>query len=103
MAGYLRMSRHALLLSHRARLPASGGASPFRASHVHRPLLPALLALCLTSCALNTSPMAARPLRVMVYNIHAGKDAGGVDNLQRVAALVAESDADVVLLQEVDR
>ena len=39
----------------------------------------------------------------MVYNIHAGKDAGGTDNLQRVAALVAETRADVVLLQEVDR
>jgi endonuclease/exonuclease/phosphatase family metal-dependent hydrolase len=42
-------------------------------------------------------------MRVMVYNIHAGKDAGGVDNLVRVAALVAETGADVVLLQEVDR
>ena len=70
---------------------------------MHRQLLSALLALCLTSCGLNTSPVTARPVRVMVYNIHAGKDAGGVDNLERVAALVAESNADVVLLQEVDR
>ena len=44
-----------------------------------------------------------RELRVLVYNIHAGKDAAGVDNLERVAALVREVDADVVLLQEVDR
>lgn len=42
------------------------------------------------------------PLRVLVYNIHAGKDAGGVDNLERVAGIIAHSGADVVLLQEVD-
>jgi endonuclease/exonuclease/phosphatase family metal-dependent hydrolase len=46
---------------------------------------------------------AAREVRVLVYNIHAGKDAGGVDNLARVADLVRETRADVVLLQEVDR
>ena len=40
---------------------------------------------------------------MLVYNIHAGKDAGGIDNLARVAELVAESQADVILLQEVDR
>jgi endonuclease/exonuclease/phosphatase family metal-dependent hydrolase len=38
-----------------------------------------------------------------VYNIHAGKDAAGVDNLSRVADLVRETGADVALLQEVDR
>jgi endonuclease/exonuclease/phosphatase family metal-dependent hydrolase len=38
----------------------------------------------------------------MVYNIHAGKDARGVDNLERVAQLVRDTRADVVLLQEVD-
>ena len=41
-------------------------------------------------------------LRVLVYNIHAGKDAAGADNLARVAAMIAESGADLVLLQEVD-
>jgi endonuclease/exonuclease/phosphatase family metal-dependent hydrolase len=40
---------------------------------------------------------------VLVYNVHAGKDAAGVDNLTRVADLVRETGADVVLLQEVDR
>ena len=39
----------------------------------------------------------------MVYNIHAGKDAAGVDNLERVAALVREEKVDVALLQEVDQ
>jgi endonuclease/exonuclease/phosphatase family metal-dependent hydrolase len=40
---------------------------------------------------------------VLVFNIHAGKDAAGADNLGAVAALVQEVKADVVLLQEVDR
>jgi endonuclease/exonuclease/phosphatase family metal-dependent hydrolase len=55
----------------------------------------ALLASCTT--------MSAAPIRVLVYNIHAGKDAKGVDNLERVAALIASTGADLVLLQEVDR
>ena len=38
-----------------------------------------------------------------MYNVHAGKDAAGEDNIERVAALVREAGADVVLLQEVDR
>ena len=42
-------------------------------------------------------------MRVLVYNIHAGKDASGVDNLERVARIVADEGADIVLLQEVDR
>ncbi len=45
----------------------------------------------------------ARVVRVMVYNIHAGKNAVGADNLADVAALVRETNADLVLLQEVDQ
>lgn len=56
----------------------------------------ALVALLFVSCA-------SSDVRVLVYNIHAGKDAGGVDNLQRVAEVVKSTNADVVLLQEVDR
>ena len=55
----------------------------------------------LAACA--SARPADVPLRVLTYNIHAGKDAGGVDNLERVAALVRSTKADVVLLQEVDR
>jgi endonuclease/exonuclease/phosphatase family metal-dependent hydrolase len=60
------------------------------------------VALLLAGCAHPPSP---RPLelRVLVYNIHAGKDAAGVDNLARVADLVRETGADIALLQEVDR
>lgn len=58
-------------------------------------LLPLLL-----GCALARP--AGRELRVLVYNVHAGKDAAGRDNLERVAALVRETKADVALLQELD-
>lgn len=64
--------------------------------------LRSLLLLAVVGCAFTTPPSDA-PVRVLVYNIHAGKDAGGVENLERVAALIAESKADVVLLQEIDR
>lgn len=59
-----------------------------------------LIALLLVSACAHTDQ---QPLRVLVYNIHAGKDAGGADNLDRVASLIAETQADIVLLQEVDR
>jgi endonuclease/exonuclease/phosphatase family metal-dependent hydrolase len=57
--------------------------------------------LVVTACA--SAGQADRDLiTVLVYNIHAGKDAKGVDNLERVAAIIRDSKADVVLLQEVD-
>jgi endonuclease/exonuclease/phosphatase family metal-dependent hydrolase len=48
-------------------------------------------------------PPATREIRVLVYNVHAGRDAAGADNLERVADVVRATSADVVLLQEVDR
>lgn len=63
-------------------------------------------ALCLTAllCAASAAGQAKPPpIRVLVYNIHAGRDAAGVGNLHRVAEEVHRSRADVVLLQEVDR
>lgn len=64
-------------------------------------LLSALFALPTASCA-RLSLASNDELRVLVYNIHAGKDATGADNLERVAQLVRDSRADIVLLQEVD-
>lgn len=49
------------------------------------------------------SGCATTPVRVMVYNIHAGKDSVGIANLDRVADVVRSERADIVLLQEVDR
>ena len=64
--------------------------------------LTALLVLSGTSC-LNATTSRQASAAVLVYNIHAGKDAKGVDNLVRVAELIKATRADVVLLQEVDR
>lgn len=60
-----------------------------------------LLALASSGCA--TLPRANSDLRVLVFNIHAGKDTAGADNLEGVAELVRSTAADLVLLQEVDR
>ena len=65
-----------------------------------RPLrLFALVLLAFCSTARPSNPA----LCVLVYNIHAGRDAAGVVNLDRVAQVIASTNADVVLLQEVDR
>jgi endonuclease/exonuclease/phosphatase family metal-dependent hydrolase len=56
---------------------------------------------CVAACA--SRPATGSAVRVLVYNIHAGKDAAGVDNLERVAGVVRATAADIVLLQEVDR
>jgi endonuclease/exonuclease/phosphatase family metal-dependent hydrolase len=68
-----------------------------------RALLRVLAALLVAGCAPRPATSPPPEIRVLVYNVHAGKDAAGVDNLARVADLVRRSGADVVLLQEVDR
>lgn len=87
-----RLSRrlvHVLML----RMPASRATS----------ILAGLLLLGGCSLGRTARPAASDTVRVVVYNIHAGKDAAQIDNLERVAAVVMGSSADVVLLQEVDR
>ena len=64
-------------------------------------LLLALLAGC--TPAPRSSPTPDASIAVLVYNIHAGKDARGVHNLERVAEVVRSAGAEIVLLQEVDR
>jgi endonuclease/exonuclease/phosphatase family metal-dependent hydrolase len=54
-----------------------------------------------TGCGPIARPAA--PIRVLVLNMHAGKDAGGRPNLDGVSGLVKSTGADLVLLQEVDR
>jgi endonuclease/exonuclease/phosphatase family metal-dependent hydrolase len=70
-----------------------------------RSIVPGALALLLAGCAAPAPAPApeAAPLRVLVYNVHAGRDAERADNLARVAGVVRETGADLVLLQEVDR
>lgn len=57
--------------------------------------------LLLSGCAAHR--VQPQGLRVLVYNIHAGADAAGANNLDRVGAIIRNTNADIVLLQEVDR
>ncbi|MFE6997217.1 endonuclease/exonuclease/phosphatase family protein [Microbacterium sp. NPDC057659] len=49
------------------------------------------------------STTVPRTVRVATFNIHHGADPAGVVDLERTARAIEELDADVVLLQEVDR
>jgi endonuclease/exonuclease/phosphatase family metal-dependent hydrolase len=64
-------------------------------------VLVGITALLAAACASHDE--APTQLRVLSFNIHAGKDAQQADNLARVAAVIDSNAADVVLLQEVDR
>lgn len=59
--------------------------------------------VAMLGCASAPASRGESVVRVLVYNIHAGKDASGEENLERVATLIGETVADLVLLQEVDR
>jgi Metal-dependent hydrolase len=62
------------------------------------------MTLACTAPRSTTTPAPARTtIRVVSFNIHAGTDAAHQPNLERVAAVLDTLDADVVLLQEVDR
>jgi endonuclease/exonuclease/phosphatase family metal-dependent hydrolase len=54
-----------------------------------------------TRSRLEPAPDAV--VRVLVFNIHAGKDAAGTRNLEGVADLIRSTAADLALIQEVDR
>ena len=68
---------------------------------MYRSLLALLFAAPALSCS-SVRPAPERIVNVLVYNIHAGKDAKGAVNLERVAEIVRTTRADVALLQEVD-
>lgn len=65
----------------------------------------ALALVLLAACSSATKSSAARdePLRVLVYNIRHGDGMDRVIDLERIAEVIRESGANVVLLQEVDR
>ena len=56
----------------------------------------------LAGCAGHRATGHAPALRVLVYNIHAGTDAAQAPSLERIAAVIRDAAADIVLLQEVD-
>jgi endonuclease/exonuclease/phosphatase family metal-dependent hydrolase len=63
-------------------------------------VLSVAVAVCISA---TTILRAADPVRILVLNMHAGKDATGKPNLDGIAALVKDQKPDIVLLQEVDR
>lgn len=83
----------------------SGGARGKLARTMNRSRAAALLILLLGACA---APRAAAPapapapLRIVAYNIKHGRGMDGAVDLDRIAAVLAPLDADLVLLQEVD-
>ena len=76
-----------------------------RPSYPARPLLLILLWVAVVEGCRTVRVLAPEPtpVRALVYNIHAGRDASGEINLERVAQVIMRMRADVVLLQEVDR
>jgi endonuclease/exonuclease/phosphatase family metal-dependent hydrolase len=65
-----------------------------------------VLSVALAACkhpGVSASPTATRDFRVLVYNVHAGKDATGKESVGRIADVVRSLDPDVVLFQEVDK
>src|SRR5688572_2411773 len=60
-----------------------------------------LVCMLLAACAGAENRTSA--VRVLTYNIHAGKDANQQPNIAEVAALIDSIDADIVMLQEIDR
>lgn len=63
--------------------------------------LAAAAVLCTAACVPFTQ--APTSLSVLVFNVHAGKDAAGKDSVQAISDLIRSIDPDLVLLQEVDR
>src|SRR5262249_2472409 len=76
---------------------------------VLRNLLVGLIATVLTIEANGSGASTSHPardphtLRVMTYNIHAGRGTDGKLDLHRLAKIIREADVDVVAIQEVDR
>lgn len=56
-----------------------------------------------TASAASADRRPDRELKVLTYNIHHGQGIDGVLDLERIAAVIEDSDADLVGLQEVDK
>jgi endonuclease/exonuclease/phosphatase family metal-dependent hydrolase len=59
--------------------------------------------LIAAALALIVTPAAARPLRVLTYNIHHGEGRDGQYGLERIASVINAFDPDLVALQEVEQ
>lgn len=61
------------------------------------------LVFLLAGCTTSASRVNKTSFRVLTYNIHHGEGIDGKIDLERIAALIKETKADIVGLQEVDR
>ncbi|MGH2567516.1 MAG: endonuclease/exonuclease/phosphatase family protein [Bacteroidota bacterium] len=69
----------------------------------HRLFVFLVVALLIGGCSASKRATNNDILRVMTFNIHHGEGVDGKVDIKRVAALIQESNADVVALQELDR
>ena len=69
----------------------------------HMALVLVIAAACARPTGVPRPATTGSDVKILVFNIHAGKDAAGAGNLDDVADLVRSTAADLVLLQEVDR
>ena len=75
----------------------AGQANMSRLTHLVSIVL-AVAALSLTGCV-SHQPAT---IRVLTYNIHHGEGMDGVIDLERIANVIRQTEADLVALQEVD-
>lgn len=61
-----------------------------------------VVTLLLTAACRHTPFTAQPPTRILVLNLHSGKDAAGQSNVDAVAAVITKAAADLVLLQDVE-
>jgi len=72
---------------------------------MHRIFTAIIIAVLCISCTAvsENTPTEQRTLRVCSYNIHHGQGMDGKLDLERIAAVIAKAEPDVVALQEVDQ
>jgi endonuclease/exonuclease/phosphatase family metal-dependent hydrolase len=80
--------------------------TPFRFELMTKPMA-WMLGLCvmlgLLGCALGREEAGRPTFRVMTYNIHHAEGLDGKLDVERIVAVIKESGADIVALQEVDK
>ncbi len=69
---------------------------------MHRILSAFICLSVISGCAALTALPGSRQLTVLTYNIHHGQGTDGAFDLERLAQVIRDADADLVALQEVD-